>query len=46
MLAAGCGDSVVMMLIGYGVGLSWGSVLLDVEPNIILEHLELKSLGE
>lgn len=38
--------SLKMMLIGYGVGLSWGSVLLDVEPNIILEHLELKSLGE
>jgi 3-oxoacyl-[acyl-carrier-protein] synthase-3 len=32
-----------LMLLGYGVGLSWGSALVDLPPDAILEHLELDS---
>ena len=30
-----------MMLLGYGVGLSWSSALIDIDPEIKIEHLEL-----
>ena len=30
-----------MMLLGYGVGLSWGSVLINIDPEAIMEHVEL-----
>lgn len=30
-----------MMLLGYGVGLSWGSALIDFGPSVIIEHIEL-----
>ncbi len=30
-----------VMLIGYGVGLSWGAALLDVAPDVPLAHLDL-----
>jgi 3-oxoacyl-[acyl-carrier-protein] synthase-3 len=30
-----------MLLIGYGVGLSWASVLLDLPANALLKHTEL-----
>ena len=30
-----------MMLVGYGVGLSWGSALIELYPDAILEHVEL-----
>lgn len=29
-----------LMLLGYGVGLSWGSALVDLDPNAILESVE------
>ena len=29
------------MLLGYGVGLSWGSALIELEPDVIIEHVEL-----
>ncbi|MCG7853624.1 MAG: hypothetical protein MIO92_13975, partial [Methanosarcinaceae archaeon] len=32
-----------MMLLGYGVGLSWGSALIELQPNTILEHCELRN---
>lgn len=32
-----------MMLLGYGVGLSWCSALIDLGPDAILEHVELKN---
>ena len=38
--------SLKLMLLGYGVGLSWGSALVDLPPDAILEHVELESLGE
>ncbi len=31
------------MLLGYGVGLSWGSALVEVEPDVIMEHIELSN---
>ena len=31
-----------MMLLGYGVGLSWGSALIGLDSNAIMEHVELK----
>jgi hypothetical protein len=31
-----------LMLIGFGVGLSWASALIDLNPGAILEHIELK----
>jgi hypothetical protein len=30
-----------LLLIGYGVGLSWASVLLDLPPSAFLKHSEL-----
>jgi 3-oxoacyl-[acyl-carrier-protein] synthase-3 len=34
--------SLKLMLIGFGVGLSWASALIDLNPGAILEHIELK----
>lgn len=33
-----------MLLLGYGVGLSWGSALVRLEPGAKLEHVELDSI--
>jgi 3-oxoacyl-[acyl-carrier-protein] synthase III len=30
-----------LMLLGYGVGLSWGSALVDLHPDAVLESVEL-----
>ena len=30
-----------LMLLGYGVGLSWGSALVQIDPDVVLEHLEI-----
>jgi hypothetical protein len=30
------------MLLGYGVGLSWGSALVDLSPEAVLAHVELE----
>lgn len=35
------GRSLRLMLVGYGVGLSWGSALLDLDPEAALENVEL-----
>ncbi len=32
-----------LMLLGYGVGLSWGSALVSIKPDTILDHVELNS---
>jgi 3-oxoacyl-[acyl-carrier-protein] synthase-3 len=32
-----------LMLLGYGVGLSWGSALVDLGPDAILSHTEIDS---
>lgn len=32
--------SLKVMLLGYGVGLSWGAALIDLEPNVIMTHVE------
>jgi 3-oxoacyl-[acyl-carrier-protein] synthase-3 len=32
---------VTAMLIGYGVGLSWGAALVDVAPEVPLAHIEI-----
>ena len=32
-----------MMLLGYGVGLSWGSALLELGPGARIEHVELNN---
>ncbi len=32
-----------LLLLGYGVGLSWGSALVDLPPDAILNHLEHSS---
>jgi 3-oxoacyl-[acyl-carrier-protein] synthase-3 len=34
------GRPLTMMLIGYGVGLSWGSALVQVNPEAVLGHVE------
>jgi 3-oxoacyl-[acyl-carrier-protein] synthase-3 len=34
------GRPLSLMLLGYGVGLSWGSALLELEPEAALEHCE------
>src|SRR4030042_1963209 len=34
--------SLTMMLLGYGVGLSWGSALIAFGPEAIFKHTELK----
>jgi 3-oxoacyl-[acyl-carrier-protein] synthase III len=36
--------SLRMMLLGYGVGLSWGSALIELDPDVIMEHVELESI--
>lgn len=33
--------SLRLLLVGYGVGLSWGSALIDLAPDATLDHLEL-----
>jgi 3-oxoacyl-[acyl-carrier-protein] synthase-3 len=35
-----------LLLLGYGVGLSWGSALLDLPPNASLNHLVLPKVEE
>lgn len=30
-----------LMLLGYGVGLSWGSAVVDLQPDAVLNHIEL-----
>jgi 3-oxoacyl-[acyl-carrier-protein] synthase III len=35
-----------LMLLGYGVGLSWGSALVDLDPAAILESVELDNSTE
>lgn len=30
-----------LMLLGYGVGLSWGSALIDLDAGTLLEHMQL-----
>jgi 3-oxoacyl-[acyl-carrier-protein] synthase-3 len=30
-----------LLLVGYGVGLSWGSALIDLTPDAILDHVEV-----
>jgi len=32
--------SLKVMLLGYGVGLSWGAALIHLEPNVIMTHVE------
>ncbi len=32
-----------LMLLGYGVGLSWGSAVVDLPPDTTLSHVELES---
>jgi 3-oxoacyl-[acyl-carrier-protein] synthase-3 len=34
-----------LMLLGYGVGLSWGSALLDLDSDAVLESLEYDNLN-
>jgi 3-oxoacyl-[acyl-carrier-protein] synthase-3 len=34
-----------LMLLGYGVGLSWGSAVVDLGPTAILKHMELPGKG-
>jgi 3-oxoacyl-[acyl-carrier-protein] synthase-3 len=33
--------SLKLMLLGYGVGLSWGSALIDLNADALLKHVEL-----
>jgi 3-oxoacyl-[acyl-carrier-protein] synthase-3 len=33
--------SLKLMLLGYGVGLSWASALIELNPDALLEHAEL-----
>ena len=40
------GRPIVMMLLGYGVGLSWASALVELEPGALLDHVELSNSGE
>ena len=35
-----------LMLLGYGVGLSWGSALVDLDSNAILDSLELDNTSQ
>jgi len=34
--------NIRMMLLGYGVGLSWGSAVVNIDPDVKIEHMELK----
>ncbi len=38
--------SLLLMLLGYGVGLSWGSALIDLHPDAIFRHVELDNNKE
>jgi 3-oxoacyl-[acyl-carrier-protein] synthase-3 len=38
--------SLKIMLLGYGVGLSWASALVSLEPTVLLEHAELSVAGD
>ena len=35
-----------LLLLGYGVGLSWASALLTLHPKALLNHMELESLAQ
>jgi 3-oxoacyl-[acyl-carrier-protein] synthase-3 len=35
------GNPLKLMLLGYGVGLSWGSALIDLKPDTVLTHTEI-----
>ncbi len=35
------GKALKLLLLGYGVGLSWGSALVDLSPEAVLNHLVL-----
>jgi 3-oxoacyl-[acyl-carrier-protein] synthase-3 len=32
-----------LLLVGYGVGLSWGSAIIDLPPSALLDHVEVNS---
>lgn len=34
--------SLRLLLVGYGVGLSWGSALIDLPPDAFLNHIRMK----
>ena len=38
-------DAARLMLLGYGVGLSWGSALVDIEPGCRIAHTEWPAHG-
>lgn len=41
------GKPLALMLLGYGVGLSWGSALVEIDSDTILKHIELdNSVGD
>lgn len=40
------GKSLKLMLLGYGVGLSWGSAIIDLGPDAVLHHVELDNNKE
>jgi 3-oxoacyl-[acyl-carrier-protein] synthase-3 len=36
--------SLRLLLLGYGVGLSWGSALVELDPNAVLDRTELDNI--
>jgi 3-oxoacyl-[acyl-carrier-protein] synthase-3 len=40
-LARPADRALKLLLVGYGVGLSWGSALVDLPPETILDHVEV-----
>ena len=38
--------SLKMLLLGYGVGLSWGSALVDLPPGAVMNHVIVPSLND
>ncbi len=44
-LARPVGRAARLMLLGYGVGLSWGSALVDLEPGCRIVHTEWRAHG-
>jgi 3-oxoacyl-[acyl-carrier-protein] synthase-3 len=40
------GRALKLMLLGYGVGLSWGSAVVDLPPGAVLETIELDGPSE
>jgi 3-oxoacyl-[acyl-carrier-protein] synthase-3 len=34
-------EALLLLLVGYGVGLSWGSAMIDLGPEVHLGHIEL-----